>query len=204
MSKKVKGFQYAVLFINGTYYLLDRYRSLDQAEELRLMRSWRGAIKRHLADVSKAGAKFKIDILDHNSYTTLLTMSCRGGDLPNYKECFSEIEYENILHLTLKKAPFDVMITGEKQLEFRESSRWIKNRLFKGGKIGRGLRDYDVVKFVNGYGADKPYFIAEFESARVLDIDFDHKYSNGLQVRARKGDIVICLGKVLKKGNIKE
>ncbi len=51
-----------------------------------------------------------------------------------------------ILHLTLSKMPFEVMVTGEKSTEYREPSKWILSRL-------QG-KDYDLIKFVNGYGSD--------------------------------------------------
>ena len=35
-----------------------------------------------------------------------------------------------VLRLTLKKKAFDVMVTGEKQEEFRKYSKWIESRLF--------------------------------------------------------------------------
>ena len=34
------------------------------------------------------------------------------------------------LKLTLKKMPFEVMVTGEKKIEFRCPSKWIESRLF--------------------------------------------------------------------------
>ena len=58
-----------------------------------------------------------------------------------------------ILHLTLKKHWFDLMLSGEKKQEFRKPSEWIRTRL-----VGK---DYDLIKFVNGYGSDKPYFVCE-------------------------------------------
>jgi hypothetical protein len=70
------------------------------------------------------------------------------------------------LHLTLHKAAFDVMVTGEKKLEFRTPSKWINSRLFN--KDGT-KKHYDYIKFTNGYGSDKPYFVCEFKG-------FDYEY----------------------------
>lgn len=55
------------------------------------------------------------------------------------------------LNLSLHKLPFDVMLTGEKDKEYRKPSKWIVSRLYN--KDGT-LKKYDVVKFVNGYGHD--------------------------------------------------
>ncbi|MEO9884962.1 MAG: hypothetical protein ABJG33_04925 [Balneola sp.] len=102
---------------------------------------------------------------------------------------------KSILHLTLSNKPFEVMVTGEKFLEFRKPSDWIKSRL-----VGKG---YDLVKFVNGYGADKPYFIAEYLCYTEAEKDLSTVYSNGLRVESERGDFVIILGHVIEKGNLK-
>ena len=51
------------------------------------------------------------------------------------------------------------MVTGEKNREYREPTKWISSRLFY--KDGT-RKDFDVVKFTNGYERDKPYFAASF------------------------------------------
>lgn len=98
------------------------------------------------------------------------------------------------LHLTLKKQPFEVMVTGEKRLEFRKNSNWMRSRV-----IGK---NYDVGKFVNGYGADKPYFIAEYLGWYIEQEASERKYSNGLIVLTAKYDIIIQVGKILETGNL--
>ena len=101
------------------------------------------------------------------------------------------------LHLTLSKLPFDVMVTGEKTEEFRKNSQWIRSRL-----IGK---DYDFVKFTNGYGKDKPYFICQYKDYIQCYMTFHRrKYSNGLVVEGiGRGDFIIYLGKIIETGNIK-
>jgi len=59
----------------------------------------------------------------------------------------------NILHLSIKKEPFEVMVTGEKDIEVRKISTWIDSRLFN--KNG-SKKHYDLVKFTNGYGKSRP------------------------------------------------
>lgn len=104
------------------------------------------------------------------------------------------------LHLTLTKVPFDLMITGEKTVEFRKPTQWIKSRLWdKNGS----LKQYDVVKFTNGYGRDKPYFIADFKTVNLSPFEDHFQNYTGLSVMIRKGDIKIFFGKILEKGNLK-
>jgi hypothetical protein len=101
---------------------------------------------------------------------------------------------ERILHLTLKKLPFDVMLSGEKRIEYRISSQWMMSRLE--GK------NYDLIKFVNGYGIDKPYFFSKYEGWEIEMNDNVINYSNGLIVESKKGTIKIKLGEIIEKGNL--
>lgn len=107
-----------------------------------------------------------------------------------------------VLNLTLKKPPFDVMLTGEKKLEYREPTAWILSRLFD--KNGT-RKEYDAVKFVNGYGSDKPYFVVEFKGWQHVHFkSHTIKYSNGFELQIEEGYyIVIKLGKILESGNLK-
>lgn len=99
-----------------------------------------------------------------------------------------------ILHLTLSKKPFEVMVTGEKTTEYRNPSQWIISRLE--GK------DYDFVKFVNGYGQDKPYFIAKFRGWESEIKPHTIEYSNGLKVKSDKGTVKIYVGQIVDTGNL--
>lgn len=107
---------------------------------------------------------------------------------------------QKTLFLTLSEKPFEVMLTSEKKEEFRKPSKWIKSRLFN--KDGT-RRDYDVVKFVNGYGNDKPTFTAIYDGFTTSTKASVKKYSNGLTVQIKEKDFVICLGDVISKKNIK-
>ena len=108
---------------------------------------------------------------------------------------------QRTLHLTLSEKPFQVMVTGEKPVEFRKPSDWIKSRLFN--KDG-SRKDYDVVKLVNGYGKDKPFFIAIFNGFDQASEDSIQTYSNGLEVNIEENDFRIFLGDITKKGNLKQ
>lgn len=105
-----------------------------------------------------------------------------------------------VLTLTLHKKAFDVMVTGEKVMEFRKPSKWIKSRLYN--KDG-SPKHYDVVKFINGYGKDKPQFCVEFLGVENrFSMNETFRYSNGLTVTVEHTDIIINLGKVGIKRNI--
>ena len=108
----------------------------------------------------------------------------------------------HILHLSLKKAPFTVMVTGEKQEEFRKNSDWIRSRLFD--RLGNE-KEFDYIKFVNGYGNNKPYFVCEYCGFMECYMNVaERKYSNGLIVSGiDKGDFIIYCGEISERGNIK-
>jgi len=63
------------------------------------------------------------------------------------------------LKLSLKRLPFEVMVTGEKTIEYRYPSKWIESRLYKKDK----KRAYDFIEFTNGYGKNKPFLKARYE-----------------------------------------
>ncbi len=99
----------------------------------------------------------------------------------------------NTLHLTLKKVWFDLMVSGEKRFEYRKPSDWITIRLAK---------DCDVIKFVNGYGNDKPYFVCEYNGYEVSEKDDVVSYDDST-IEVEQGDYIIHLGKILETGNLR-
>ena len=81
---------------------------------------------------------------------------------------------KSVLQLTLDRQPFDEIAIGKKDKEYRERKRYWKTRL-------EG-RDYDLIRFRNGYAKDAPEMVVEFRGVR------------------RSGrDYVIKLGRVLSK-----
>lgn len=104
------------------------------------------------------------------------------------------------LRLTLKKKPFEVMVTGEKKEEFRANTPWIYSRLFD--KNGNP-RHYDQIEYVNGYGANRPRFVTDFCGFEMVN-GVDQKYSNGLHVKTQEPTFVIRHTRVLKKSFIGE
>lgn len=103
------------------------------------------------------------------------------------------------LNLTLKKLPFEVMITGEKKIEYRKPSKWIESRLFD---KELNIKPYDYIKFSNGYSKNSPYFICLFGGVGTSITESEIKYSNGLIVNKEEGDYKIYLGEIIEKGNI--
>lgn len=97
------------------------------------------------------------------------------------------------LRLTLSKAPFEVMATGEKKIEYRRQSAWIESRLFD---KKHQVRSYQYVEFVNGYGADKPRFTAEFKGVYMAD-QVNETFSNGLRVVCTEPTYCIQLGNIV-------
>jgi hypothetical protein len=104
------------------------------------------------------------------------------------------LKNKKILYLTLKKPQFAVTISGEKRVEYRMVGKWILSRLLN--------KNYDFIKFTNGYGNDKPYFICEFKGWEYT-MSGVYKYSNGLVVNISDGDIEINLGNIITKKNLK-
>jgi len=90
---------------------------------------------------------------------------------------------QKILHLTLKKKWFDLIMVGKKKVEHRELKHYWTKRLQK---------QYEVIKFVNGYGKDKPFMIIEY-----LGID-----TKGMKLNPPTYNLM--LGKILETGNIHE
>ena len=122
----------------------------------------------------------------------MMTCNVLCGPITDKKE-------KKVLFLSLYKKAFDVMVTGEKSDEFRTPSKWIKSRLLnKDGSV----RKYDLVKFINGFGDHRPFFVVEYEELCTLAENITLKYSNGLSIDLQEGDYVIRLGDVIEKGNL--
>ncbi len=92
---------------------------------------------------------------------------------------------ERTLSLVLTHAWFDLMVTGEKSVEYRDV----------GGRYHRQLmrRDYQWVKFYRGYAGDpvRRWFTCRLVGWEVVD-GLDESFPNGLSVRGRK--VAIRLG----------
>ena len=101
-----------------------------------------------------------------------------------------------VLQLTLKKKWFDLIASGEKVFEYREYKPYWMPRLL--GKSG--TRDYDEVRFTNGYGKYRPFLRVEFEGMAIIEGKYCEP-DNGEPLEMEKKYFVIGLGKVLEIGN---
>ena len=61
-----------------------------------------------------------------------------------------------ILHLNLYRKFFDQIANGTKTIEYRDRTDYWKKRIEH--------REYDVIKFRNGYAKDAPTMLVEFKS----------------------------------------
>jgi len=104
-----------------------------------------------------------------------------------------------VLKLTLKRQPFDVMVTGEKREEFRLQGDWIESRLFS--KDG-SPREYDQIEYVNGYGSKRPRFVTDFQGFELLACGVNRDYSNGLVIRTEEPHYVIRHSRIISTKNL--
>ena len=74
-----------------------------------------------------------------------------------------------ILHLTLKKQWFDMIASGEKKEEYREIKPHWKARLCCGFPTLLSEKDFDVVKFTNGYSKNAPCITLSWEGMDVRE-----------------------------------
>lgn len=110
-----------------------------------------------------------------------------------FRKCFK------VLFLSLQHEPFNVMVTGEKDFECREPTKFIIDRLMD--KLGNA-KEYDYVLFTNGYGYHLPWFICEFEGFGT-GYDNSYKFSTGFTMASKKENYRIFLGEIIHKQNIK-
>jgi len=67
-----------------------------------------------------------------------------------------------VLHLTIKRKWFDLIVSGEKTEEYRDAKRYWIDRLY--GRV------FDEVHFRNGYRPDSPFMRVECQGIdRIAD-----------------------------------
>ena len=64
-----------------------------------------------------------------------------------------------ILHLNLYRKYFDAIANGNKTIEYREKTDYWKKRI-------EG-REYDIIKFRNGYAKDAPTMLVEYKGYNI-------------------------------------
>ena len=73
-------------------------------------------------------------------------------------------EEPSILHIPIKREFFDAILAGTKKEEYRDFSPFWISRLATVNERGEvdGFREYDIVRFRNGYNPDSPVMDVEF------------------------------------------
>jgi hypothetical protein len=96
---------------------------------------------------------------------------------------------KRILHLTLKKKYFDLIVKRKKKEEYRENKPYWQKRLID----KKGYKDFDEIYFRNGYTKKSPVMIVE--SKKVFRT-YVPEYNNVM--------FRIKLGKILEVKNYKQ
>ena len=102
-----------------------------------------------------------------------------------------------ILHLTVKKCWFDLIVGGGKHFEYRRPSAWMASRLVD--RLGRDIR-YDVVRFRDGYSRTARTVDVRYNGYRKAEYGSTVRYPNGLTVDCPAGAYIIMLGGVVCLG----
>ena len=88
-----------------------------------------------------------------------------------------------ILHLNLFRKYFDQIAEGTKTIEFRDKTNYWKKRLEN--------REYDVIKFRNGYAKNAPTMLVEYKGlnlgnpfayeiqlGKIIEVNYGEKTKN--------------------------
>ena len=100
------------------------------------------------------------------------------------------------LIMILKKEPYQVMVSGEKKVEYRDKTHYWTSRLFN--KDGTA-KEFRYVEFSNGYRKNRPQFKVELKGVEVID-EVNEVYSNGFRVNypyKKEGYYKIILGSII-------
>jgi hypothetical protein len=100
---------------------------------------------------------------------------------------------KNTLELVLKRKWFELMIDGKKKIEIRTKKKYWESRL-----VGK---NFDLVKFRNGYKTKSPFFICKFIKIEVSKKDDEISFEGEI-AKINKGDFIIFLGDIIEKGNL--
>ena len=76
---------------------------------------------------------------------------------------------KKILHLNLYRKYFDAIADGTKTIEYRDKTDYWKKRI-------EG-REYDIIKFRNGYAKDAPTMLVEYKGYNIgFNVLCEEKY----------------------------
>jgi hypothetical protein len=103
---------------------------------------------------------------------------------------------DGILHLTVKKKWFDMILSGEKKEEYREMKPYWQTRLVRNGYWhSQAVRNFAFIRFKNGYG----------KNARAMDVEFlggepaDHGKAEWGGTGHPNRIFILKLGKILSR-----
>ena len=82
-----------------------------------------------------------------------------------------------ILHLNLFRKYFDEIANGTKTIEYRDKTDYWKKRIEH--------KEYDVIKFRNGYAKDAPTMLVEYKGYSV-DEEYELKLGKIIEVNYGK------------------
>lgn len=98
-------------------------------------------------------------------------------------------ETMKILSMPIKKQWFDMILAGDKKEEYRAVTKFYTSRL-----VYKGITH---LKFINGYGRDKPFLVVELKNIIIGTGKEEWGAVLGEQY------YVLGLGEVIERGNLK-
>ena len=113
-------------------------------------------------------------------------------------------EAPKVLKLTLKRGPFEATVAGEKKVELREDSAWIRSRLYTSRQCD-SMVQYDYIEYYQsrGFFSWCPMVRVEFVKAYWSPPNESvGPYSNGLKATFTGGCWVIRQGNVVHSRNL--
>ena len=73
-----------------------------------------------------------------------------------------------ILHLNLYRKYFDAIVNGTKTIEYRDKTDYWKKRIEN--------REYDIIKFRNGYAKNAPTMLVEYKGYSLNHTEIGEQY----------------------------
>lgn len=104
---------------------------------------------------------------------------------------------ERILHLTLKKRWFDMILSGEKPEEYRENKPYWQKRLIDYNSCRVCIKSFDYVVFKNGYSKT-----ARMMKVKWLGTQLGKPAFKWYGAETDKQVFVISLGEIVETQNI--
>ena len=135
-----------------------------------------------LSHWQRRGRPLNIRVCNLNDGTDAATEGTRlpaAGARPQQLGAWNPSPGTRILTYVVNAVAYEVMVTGEKKEEFRQSSEWNRCRLYA-NRHSATRRRYEFVRIYRGYSASE-MFVAEYLGFNVVK-QVCKTYSNGLRV----------------------